>query len=239
MAQSNGGLFRRVIEMVGSAWDVKRFGSELTAALTDTLAGEVDAASLSRAVTKCAAAAEAVCGERPIACAAGCPHCCVLNVSILLSEGMIIADWLRERLPPTALAALRGRLAAHCRRVRWMEDDERITKQVACPLLDADGNCTIHPVRPLVCRAVASFDRTSCREAFNPAITDEERLVSADLLRQTLFDEAFMAQARALLHRGLDDRSIELGSGVLAFLEHPELREKLFSGERLPAELWQ
>ena len=225
--------------MVDSAWNAERFGSGLTATLVADLDGVRDAASLALAVTKCAAAAEAVCCDRPMACAAGCPHCCVLNVSILLPEGMVIADRLLEGLPPPALDALRGRLAAHCRRVRWMEDDERVYQQVACPLLDAAGHCSIHPVRPLVCRAVASYDRSSCREAFSPVISDEDRLVDADPLRQAVFDEAFMALARAVRHHGLDDRSIELGSGVLAFLERPELRERLLSGGQLPAELWQ
>lgn len=225
--------------MACGSWDGERFGSGLTSALVATLAGGVDVASLVRAVSGCAAVADALCCERPLACIAGCPHCCVLNVAILLPEGMIIADRLRERLPPLSLDSLRERLAAHCRRVRWMEDEERISRLVACPLLDEAGNCTIHSVRPLVCRAVASLDRSSCREAFNPAITDEERLVSADLLRQKIFDEAFIALARALGHHGIDDRSIELGNGVLAFLEHPGLRELLVSGERLPAELWQ
>ena len=225
--------------MADGAWNVERFGSGLTATLVAALSGGRDAASLARAISGCAAAAEAVCCERPMACADGCPHCCVLNVAILLPEGMVIADRLRERLPPAALDALRGRLAAHCRRVRWMEDDERISKQVACPLLDGDGHCTIHPVRPLVCRAVASYDRSSCREAFSPVINDEERLVDADPLRQMVFDKAFMALARAVLHHGLDDRSIELGSGVLAFLERPGLRELLLSGGQLPEELWQ
>lgn len=225
--------------MSDGAWSVEGFGSGLFSALVDSLAGEVDAVSLGCAVAECAASAEAVCCGRPIACSAGCPHCCVLNVSILLPEGIIIAKWLRERLPSPELAVLAGRLAAHCRRVRWMEDEERITKQVVCPLLDAEGNCTIHPVRPLVCRAVASLDRADCREAFDPAVTDEERLVSADLLRQSVFDEAFMALVRAVRHRGLDDRSIELGSGVLTFLDRPEFCERLFSGEQLPVGLWQ
>jgi len=225
--------------MVNSALNVERFGSELTSALLATLAGALDAGSLARAVAECAAAADAVCHERPIACSSGCPHCCVLNVTVLLPEAMIIADWLRERLPQAELDAVRGRISDHCRRVRWMEDDERITKQIFCPLLDTVGNCTIHPVRPLVCRAVASLDRTSCLEAFDPIVTDEQRLVSADLLRQAVFDEAFMALARSISHCGLDDRGIELGNGVLAFLEHPELRERLLSGERLPADLWQ
>ena len=225
--------------MVNSALNVESFGSELTSALLATMAGGLDAESLARAVAECAATADEVCRERPIACTSGCPHCCVLNVTILLPEAMIIADWLCERLSRSELDAVRGRISDHCRRVRWMEDDERITKQIVCPLLDADGNCSIHPVRPLVCRAVASLDRASCLEAFDPIITDEERLVSADLLRQSVFNEAFMALARSFHQRGLDDRSIELGCGVLAFLEQPELRERLFSGERLPADLWQ
>lgn len=225
--------------MVNSAWNVERFGSELTTSLLATLAGIQGIESLAQAVAECASTAEVACCERPMVCSAGCPHCCVLNVAILLPEGMIIANWLRERLSLSLLATLRARLTAHCRRVCWMEDDERISKQVACPLLDTHGNCSIHPVRPLVCRAVASLDRSSCQKAFNPAVTDEERLVKIDLLRQSVFDEAFMAVARALRRCGLDDRSIELGRGVLAFLDHPELGERFLTGQRLPAELWQ
>lgn len=225
--------------MVDNAWSVERFGSELTSSLLATLAGRPDAASLARAVSECAAAVDAVTCKRPIACTAGCPHCCVLNVAILLPEAMVIADWLLARLAPSELNAVCERISEHCRRVCWVDDDERITKQIACPLLDADGNCSIHPVRPLVCRAVASLDRASCLEAFDPIVTDEERVVSADLLRQTVYDEAFMALARVVCHSGFDDRSIELGKGVLAFLEHAGLRERLLSGERLPAELWQ
>jgi Fe-S-cluster containining protein len=221
--------------MIDIVWNAERFGSELTALLVSVLAGK----GLSLAVTECAAAAEAVCCDRPMACGAGCPHCCVLNVAVLLPEGMAIADWLRERLRPSELDDLCVRLTDYCRRVRWMEDDERITNRVNCPMLDAKDNCSIHPVRPLVCRAVASLDRASCRETFNPVVTDEARLVNADVLRQSVFDEAFMALALAIRHHGLDDRSIELGRGVLAFLVHPGLRERLLSGERLPADLWQ
>lgn len=182
--------------MCDSAWSVDRFGVELTAVLITVLEGTRDAAALSQAVTKCAAAAEEACSDRPMACAAGCPHCCVLNVAILLPECMVIADSLLEQLSSSALGALRARLAAHSRFVRWMDDEERITKKTACPMLDAAGHCTIHPVRPLVCRAVASFDRYSCQEAFSPVITHEPRLVQADMLRQMVFDTAFRHWAK-------------------------------------------
>jgi hypothetical protein len=224
--------------MPGYDWNVDRFSSELTIVLESAVAGARNAAALARVVSESARAAEEVCAGRPMDCTAGCPHCCVLNVAILLPEGMVIADWLLERLSDSEIDILRRRLSRHRAWTRWMDDDERITKLAVCPLLDAAGKCTIHPVRPLVCRAVVSLDRSCCAEAFCPVVTDEERTIPADLMRQAAFDTAFSALGRVLKRHGFDDRSIELGSGVLAFLERPECRELILRGERLPGELW-
>lgn len=225
--------------MTGDAWNGDKFGTDLTGTLMALLEADRSGQALARSVGDSAAAADAICGDRALACAAGCPHCCVLNVAILLPEGMVIADWLRERLTPAALAGVRTSLAAHRSWGRWMDDEERIARQVACPFLDGAGGCAIHPVRPLACRGVASLDRNSCREAFNPIISDQERMVPADLLRRAAFDAAFTSLAQALRHHGLDDRSIELGTGVLAFLERTECRTSLLAGQRLPRELWE
>src|SRR5512137_2102175 len=103
--------------MIDSVPSIERFGSDLTSALLATLAGGLGAGSIALAVTECAAAADLLCCKRPIACTSGCPHCCVLNVSILLPEGMIIANWLRERYPQPELDTVRDRISAHCRRV--------------------------------------------------------------------------------------------------------------------------
>lgn len=219
-------------------WNADRFGSELTARLTAALAGARDHAAVMAAVTECAAAAEAPCRGRSMACAAGCPYCCVLNVAILLPEGMIISAWMRERLSPPELAAVQRSLAAHRSWARWMDDEERILKHMTCPLLDEAGSCSVHPVRPLACRGVTSLDSGSCREAFAPVVTDEQQTVPTDLLRRDAFDTAFTSLAQALLAHGLDDRSIELGAGVLAFLEHPEFSDLYLAGGRLPKAPW-
>jgi Fe-S-cluster containining protein len=224
--------------MADESWNVDRFVCELAALLTGTLAGGGDAAALARGVTESAAAAEAVCTGRPMACAAGCPHCCVLNVAILLPEGMIMAEWLRDRLPAPELAAVRERLALHRSWTRYMDDEERILKHAVCPMLDQEGLCIVHPVRPLACRAVTSLDSAICREAFAPIVNDEAPLVITDLLRQAAYDAAFTELARSLRACGLDDRSIDLGVGVLTFLERPEYRELLLKGGKLPGELW-
>jgi hypothetical protein len=224
--------------MACAAWDVELFSTELTLSLVAALRGRRDTEGLQWAVARSAEAAAAVCDQRPVACGAGCPYCCVLNVAILLPEGMIIADWLRQQSPECG--ALRERIAAHHLRARWMDDEERIFAHVNCPLLDAAGNCSIYPVRPLVCRGAASLDRDRCREALRPMDPDpEERMVPVDLLRQAAYDAAFRALAQALRHHGLDDHSIELGAGVLAFLDRPDYRDLLLSGERLPRKLWE
>ncbi len=225
--------------MTENRWNADRFAHDLTGKLTAALTEVRNAASLALAVTKCAAAAESACSGRQLACTAGCPHCCVLNVAILLPEGMAIADWIRERLSPSELDAVKERLEVHRSWARWMDDEERIVKKASCPFLDAAGRCLIHPVRPLACRGVASLDSKSCQEAFIPIYTDEERTVLADLVRKAAYDTGFSALAQALRFHGLDDRSIELGCGVMAFLEHPEYRELVLSGGRLPHWLWE
>lgn len=220
-------------------WDADVFTAALTGRLTAALAGAQSSAALAKAVSDSAAAAEELCAGRLMACKAGCPHCCVLNVAVLLPEAMIIAHSLRETLSPPELEAMQKQLAGHRSWTRWMEDDERIIKHMTCPFLDSAGSCSIHPVRPLACRAVASLDSSVCKEAFAPVVTDELRLIPVDLLRQSAYDAAFTALANSIRYCGLDDRSIELGTGVLAFLEHPEYEQLFLDGRRLPHELWE
>ena len=178
-------------------------------------------------------------GERPVACRAGCPHCCVLNVTVLLPEAAAIAAWLDERLSPAEVAALVARLDRQRRLVRWMEDGERIRRQFRCPFLDSGGNCTIHPVRPLTCRGVTSLDRELCREALDPAEPDREAAVPMDMVNKLVMEEAFCAMGRALAVSGREPRGIELSAGVLAFLTRPELVGLLLDGGRFPQELWE
>lgn len=218
--------------------DFDLFGKELTVALSGSLANGAVETTLAETLALCAAEAEALCSGRPMACGRGCPHCCVLNVAVLLPEALLIADQIALHWAAAERGELLQRLVRHSNWARWMDDEERIFRRAFCPLLDADGSCSIHPLRPLACRGVASLDGESCRQAFEPIIDERERTVPADLQRRRAYDAAFMAMAGALRRHGLDDRSIELGSGILAFAEKTELRAVFFSGGRLPRELW-
>lgn len=219
--------------------DLHLLDDELAAILSDARGNGNVEAGLVQALALCADRAEAHCAGREMACARGCRHCCVLNVAVLLPEALRIGETIRTEWPAPAWNALLKRLESHSNHERWMDDEERVMRGAFCPLLDPGGTCSIHPVRPLVCRGVASLDSSSCRSAFDPIIDDEcDRSVPADLMRRDAYDQAFMALGRALAGHGLDDRSIELGVGILAFARNPEFKALYISGGRLPCELW-
>ncbi len=80
-------------------------------------------------------------GLRPAhyACTAGCHSCCLPDLSVARIEAAHIRAWLAEN--PEALARVRAALA------------ERPHGHTRCALLDTSGQCTIYPVRPMLCRA--------------------------------------------------------------------------------------
>lgn len=218
--------------------DLDLLDHELAAALSVALGNGTTEAGLAQGLTLCADMAEKCCAGREMACSRGCPHCCVLNVSVLLPEAMRIAETIMTKWSETAWSTLQKRLVRHSNWERWMDDEERVMRSAFCPLLDTKGNCSIHPLRPLVCRGVASLDSNCCRSAFDPIIDGHDRSVPADLQRQAAYDQAFIALGRALANHDLDDRSIELGVGILAFAQNPEFKTLYISGGRLPRELW-
>ena len=185
------------------------------------------------------ALAEELAGAREVACRAGCPHCCVLTVTVLLPEAAAIALHLVWTLTVEELSVLAARLDLQRRLVRWMEDGERVRRQHRCAFLDESGRCTIHPVRPLACRGLTSLDSRLCQEALDPSNLEVPGAVPMDMVRKTVMEDAFCALVRAQAACGWGTRGIELSAGVSAFLARPELVDLMLDGRQLPPELWE
>lgn len=208
---------------------------------SDLLSGAKDERSMADAVAAYHAAAEREAegnGGGRVACGPGCPHCCVLNVSVLLSEAASIAIRLSDDLPAEKLARLLTQLDDQRLRVRWMENGERIRRGIGCPFLDAAGSCAVHPHRPIVCRGFTSFDVASCKAALDPCDPDAPEYMPMDLRRKVIMEDAYLALAEAMEKRGMETRCIELSAGVVAFLTAPHLGKLLLSGGRFPAGAW-
>lgn len=173
----------------------------------------------------------------PPACAPGCAACCSVQVGTLAIEGAAAASYLRRKVGPDGAPGFARELLAFHDRVRWLEDEERIRARLACPFLDAARACTIHPVRPLACRAVSSLDPAECRRALEERGSEEGAgTVQMDLLQWSLYETALGAIARALSARGLDGRLRDVTGMAGAFLADGGLAAAYGAGSPVPIE---
>jgi Fe-S-cluster containining protein len=120
-----------------------------------------------------AAAAEEVSAGRSISCQAGCGACCRQLVPISIFEAEALTTWIRtipepqqqelarrfdQTLRTLASAGILERLVASGGEFWDPENDahkrlaiDYLYKRVPCPFL-VDEACSIHPIRPLICR---------------------------------------------------------------------------------------
>ena len=204
-------------------FDFVEYSRDLTALASNHLRTNVPsaAAAATRAVHE---QAEAVLKAYPeeralVACAAGCSHCCIMNVAVLAPEAVAIAEHLQQTLAPEQRLALQGKLQELNAATAATSHGERLALQLPCAFLDERGYCAIHPVRPLLCRRATSIDPRDCRRALERQGHGEEVPIVADLFHERLFEEAFLALARALEERGLSSASGRLSEEVLRRLE--------------------
>jgi len=149
-----------------------------------------------------------------IACGPGCGHCCIVNVAVLEPEVAAITDHIQQQYTREELAELKDQAEDLRSQVFGLDDDERMLLQRSCLFLDQEKSCRIHPVRPLLCRALTSTDADRCREAIAMAALGETPTILANLFQQQLFHQAFYGLASALEEQGRDPRSITLTEAI-------------------------
>jgi Fe-S-cluster containining protein len=98
-----------------------------------------------------------------IACQAGCHFCCFNQVEVTPLEALGIGYQVAQNFSPEE----RDALMAGVSRFLGLKAGKSKAKlaglrqQFPCPLL-AGGRCSIYAVRPLVCRAMHTFDARAC-----------------------------------------------------------------------------
>ena len=102
---------------------------------------------------------------RPIACGPGCPYCCHIRLTASPPEILLIAEHIKTTWPADRRAAIKRKLANLDRLTHGLDDEAREVLRLPCPML-LDNSCSIHAVRPISCRAVASVDVAACRRSY-------------------------------------------------------------------------
>jgi len=207
-------------------FDAKKFAADVAELADRFLQQQNDPEAELKAMDSIRHFAEEVCqqqvgDDKRIACRAGCEHCCIVNVAVLLPEARAIARFLKNRLPTDALDKLLGRLSRLDRDTRWLDDEERIMLRERCAFLNQEKSCSIYPVRPLLCRAVTSTDATACREALAMVAMGDNRTILSHLAQRDIFETAFSSFGETLEKYGRDHRSRRLTGAVRNFLATP------------------
>jgi Fe-S-cluster containining protein len=221
--------------------DFEGFASTIARDLAKALDGAETAAELSAALGRTVAAAERELADRldpaesaHIACRAGCGTCCRVNVAVLFPEAVAILEYAGGHFPPQEMARLKSRVDDLYRSVRWLDDEERLFLRRPCAFLDEGGNCSIHPVRPLLCRSVTSTDPERCRQAVALPALGETPAVLMNLFQKTLMEAAFRGIGEALAAAGMDARGMTLTAAVKLLLDRPEAVGNYLAGAPLP-----
>lgn len=158
--------------------------------------------------------AEAKPAGPPVACTAGCSHCCYQAVSarpfeIVLAHALV-KDWS----------------ALHASALRVLEQDN-LTRQrlrIPCALL-SEGRCSIYAQRPAACRAEHSFDPRACEI---PSGTHPMNSVMLVLPKAVLTGAEI-----AFEERGLDTRAVEFVLALDAIRDVKGPIERWLDGEKL------
>lgn len=130
----------------------------------------------------------------PIACRAGCAHCCMIVPDISVGEAMILRAAI-ARLPERAQRQIADDMAVAADAVRAAGGGEAAWP-LRCPLLGQDGCCQVYEDRPSACRAWASTDVTRCASGANVPVPLQTRI--ARVSRAFLADIFRLAKGQPL-----------------------------------------
>lgn len=163
------------------------------------------------------------------ACRAGCSWCCHMAVSITAPEALLIAARLGETLPADGFAEAVERIRETSKRVSHLTLEQRAAARVPCALLGRAGECTIHLIRPIGCRAWTSLSAAACEQAF---LRDQPGHASdMDRTAWSVGNAVTEGLERGVRDCGLDAGQFEFHSAVLRAVETPDAAARWARGE--------
>jgi Fe-S-cluster containining protein len=177
-------------------------------------------------------------GSRHLECAKGCNYCCGLEVAVSALEVIAIKQLLERQENRSDLERLKTRIRHRRKAVGELRGKNREKLRVMCPLLDADGACSVYPVRPIACRSYASFDRAACERDWKSPEDGVEVMYSTTLreMGKELAPQIQQAQSRV----GIVQGGYELIKALHVAFATPDFERRCMAGEDVLAKaaLW-
>jgi Fe-S-cluster containining protein len=178
-----------------------------------------------------------------LACRAGCTWCCYFTVDVRAAEVFRILDFIERSFTPEETARVYAEVRANSSSLRKLDQGERVTRNVKCPLLN-EGRCTVYEARPQSCRNYHATNVAGCRQSYE----EPENLDIDPDFAPGVYQAGgahVEALSSAMSRAGYDVNVYELNCALEAALTEPGARARFESGlkpftgqngEEVPAE---
>ncbi len=102
-----------------------------------------------------------------IACKAGCPYCCSMQISITPPEAIVLGTHVVDNYNTAAKNELLKKIDHNIRLTYQKTQDEKVQnwQETPCIFLK-EGSCSVYAIRPFVCRSWHSLDVRQCIDSW-------------------------------------------------------------------------
>lgn len=167
-----------------------------------------------------------------IACKAGCPYCCSMQISITPPEAMVLGAHVVENYDTDATTNLLKRIEHNIRLTYQKTQEEKVDNWHDTPCIFLkDGSCSVYSIRPFVCRSWHSLDVGQCIEAWRAK--DKAAEIDSLFHRNYVFAMVRKGVQEGCKILGLQWETQVVTSAVKSYLAHPDPQEGWLRGERV------
>jgi Fe-S-cluster containining protein len=167
-------------------------------------------------------------------CRPGCAFCCHTSITVAAPEAFAITRYLKDNYPEEVLTRVRRRIEENAESATNMTREDYIAANIPCAMLAEDGNCLVHPVRPIVCAGFLSTSRAKCEAEFKHLVKRDP--VPVDKYTMLVGLGVSFGLKDACRKAGLDGNFYELHHALRRVLDTPDAaeewahREDIFDG---------
>ncbi len=161
------------------------------------------------------------------ACAKGCGWCCWQRVICTAPEIFRVAEWVRANSARPGIPTVASIPTADARNAGFIASAQP-GNQRPCALL-LDNACTVHPARPISCRAVLSMSAQACQKAMvEPTTADAVPIVTSGI---DTAETVRLLMLAAVAAQGLDDAGYDLTEALARILPDPTAETRWLAGD--------
>jgi Fe-S-cluster containining protein len=167
---------------------------------------------------------------KSIACKKGCHYCCYLKVDLMTAEAFVIAEYIRTNFSDEEVQEVKANARDNWKKIKRMDVNQHMAANLPCPLL-RDGNCSIYPVRPSVCRQFHANKLKTCEDIFN----DPKNLNLPNSMIPRLKNACgheIASTLKSFADSGYDDAFYDLNPAILEALDNDKSEERWLNKRR-------